>query len=397
MNPFLKSKINFHYLLSMVALLLIHNYNFKPDVITPSTIITDGFSIPNFIEILFSNSLLRFRMGLLMAISGYLMANSVYSSYVELFTKKVKSLVLPYFLVSIIGLMITFLFEMLILGTNNHENIGLLGKSIWHLSAHDFYYFLVVAPVPFQLWYLKTIFLLALVSPIVRIVLTKFPIAALGTFFFIWMFTNYIDGETKDRAFIFYFIGFYLNIKKIDVLQPFKNFKPSTALALFVVIGFVRASLEFVVLPSMRHQKYILTVLFKTNELLGVYGVWFCFDSVVVKVTDLNWYKKLGTCSFFIYAFHAPLMTFTSVYCAYKGFYTLPNAHLILYIGLPLMTFTTLVLLDKLVKSHFTRFYLLLTGGRGVAGFTTTPATFKFKMPQFNFGFHHSMQQLAHA
>ena len=92
MSPFLKSKINFYYLVSMTALLFIHNYNFSPYIITPSTMASGDITISRFIELLFSNSLLRFRMALLMTISGYLLANSRYTNYFELIIAKFKNL-----------------------------------------------------------------------------------------------------------------------------------------------------------------------------------------------------------------------------------------------------------------------------------------------------------------
>ena len=266
MNTFLKSKIKFYQIFCMIGLLFIHNYNYAPSIITPSTIVDSPVSIGRFMELFVSNSLLRFRIPLLMAISGYLMANSRVISYPQLITKKFRTLLVPYLFISIIGLALTFFCEIMTYGF--HSNVGLLGRSIWHLGWKDYFTFIFIAPVSFQLWYLKIIFFLAAMSPIIRSVLKRIPLQALGALFIIWMFTNYLGGETRDRAFIFYVVGFYLRMYDKDVLKPISFFKPIYALHLFMAICLVRTGLEFYHGTGISHVKYILTLLFMVNEIL---------------------------------------------------------------------------------------------------------------------------------
>ncbi len=375
MSPFLKSKINFYYLICMFALLFIHNYNFAPYVITPSTTIHQSFNASNFIELLFSNSLLRFRMGILMGISGYLMANSQFDSYYDMIAKKATTLLIPFAIISVLGLGITMLFDVLIYGVGT--NIGILGKPVWAFTLRDCFNFTLMNPAAFQLWYLKIIFIMAAISPIIKAVLAKFPIHTLVVLTLIWLFTNYLDGETRDRAFVFYVFGFYLRMYNKDVLTPIRFFKAEWALTLFIAIGLLRTTMAYAELDAAIHVKYWLTLLYKINEVVGAYAIWFGFDKLIVKAESSTWFQKYGKCSFFIYAFHAPLINCVSEWVNSKHLYHLPHANIVFYVLIPAILIYVLTNTDIFIKAHFPVFYSLLTGGRGGM------KAIKFSLPQF--------------
>ena len=349
----------------MVALLFVHNYNYAPFVITPSTRAIIPFSLTNFVELLFSNSLLRFRMGLLMAISGYLMANSKMIPYKDLLIKKTRTLLIPYVVIGIIGLIITFIFETVIFGWHNTSSNGMIAKSIWNFTWKDFVTYIFVAPVSFQLWYLKTIFMMALLSPLIRLVLQKFPLPALAIMFVIWLFTNYLDGETRDRAFIFYGFGYYLRLYDKDISKPVKGLNPYLALVIFITISLFRATMAFYTPSYFHHLKYILTITFKLNELFSFYAVWFCFQDMIKAILNSPFYQKYCGCSFFVYAFHAPFINYVSQWLRWKGAYEVQGSHAVLYILLPAFVLLLIMVLDKLVKQYLPHLFLLISGGRG--------------------------------
>ena len=364
MNPFLRSKINLYYFICMVALLLVHNYNYAPFIITPSTRATIPFSLTNFVELLFSNSLLRFRMGLLMAISGYLMANSKMIPYTDLIIKKTKSLLIPYVIVSIIGLIITFILETAIFGWHNTGSSAMIGKSIWNFTVKDFVTYLFVTPVSFQLWYLKTIFMMAMLSPVIRLVLQKFPLPALAFVFVIWLFTNYLDGETRDRAFIFYGFGYYLRLYNKDILQPVKGLNPYLALVIFISISLFRATMAFYTPSYSDYLKYILTITYKLNEIFSLYAIWFCLPNAIKAILNNTFYQKYCGCSFFLYAFHAPFINYVSQWLRWKGAYEIQGSHGVLYILLPAFVLILIMALNRLAKQYLPRVFLLVSGGR---------------------------------
>jgi len=349
----------------MAGLLFIHNYNYYPFVITPSTRVEGPFSVTNFIELLFSNSLLRFRMGLLMTISGYLMANSKPIKYIDLLFKKAKTLLVPYVLISIIGLIVTFLFEILYFGWHNTQSTGMIGKSLWNFTWKDYINYIFVSPVSFQLWYLKTIFTMAVLSPAVKFLLEKIPITSFAITFVIWMFTNYLDGETRDRCFIFYGLGYYLRLYNKNIEKPMDWFNPYWALAIYFAISIFRATISFYTPTHFAHLKYILTITFKLNEIFSLYAVWFCFQGLVKRFLYTRFYHLYCNCSFFVYAFHAPFINYLSQCLRWSNIYTIHGAHLVMYILLPALVFPLMIILDKYVKLYFPNFFALVSGGRG--------------------------------
>ncbi|MFP5040075.1 acyltransferase family protein [Parasediminibacterium sp. JCM 36343] len=341
----------------MTVLLFVHNYNFAPFVTTPSTLVTSSFSISNFIEYLFSNSVFRFRIGLLMIISGYLLGNHSYVPYRALMTKKIKTLVVPYLLVSFISFLIIILIEIIFIGI--HSSHGILGKNIAQFTVKDYFFYIFLSPLPFQLWYLKSIFMMTALSPVIRWLLQKMPLQTFLIMFAIWMFTNYLDGETRDRAFIFYIFGYYIGMSNKDISKPISFLNPKTALSLFVAISFLRTGLAFLNPHIFFNVKYVLIMLFKVNEIVGAYAVWFCFDDIINWVDGKKWYKTIVNSSFFIYAFHAPLLNFMSDIAMKRNI-----PHLILYIGLPALLLPLLIGTDILIRNNFAKFYSVLTGGR---------------------------------
>ncbi len=382
LNTFLKSKIKFYQIVCMVGLLFIHNYNYSPCNLTPSTTIDASLSLGNFIELLFSNSIFRFRIALLMAISGYLMANSRVIAYQDLIIKKVRTLLLPYVFISALGLLITFIFDITIFGNPNILHTGMLGKSLIDFSIKDYFHYLFVAPVTFQLWYLKTIFLMAILSPAIRFILNKIPVQALAIMFVIWMFTNILDGESRDRAFIFYCFGFYLKMYEKDLTKPLPYFRPQFALLMFVGISLLRTWLAFNHHIGFINIKYLLTILFKVNEVFGVYAIWFCFDGVVAYILDQKWYSKVCNCSFFVYAFHAPLINYIVTYLMMKNIYSIPYSHMLTYIFLPLSLLPFLLTVDKIIYGISPVMYFIISGGRGES---VAMPRMRNWIPSFNF------------
>lgn len=380
----MKSKINFFYLVCMGALLFVHNFNYGSGQLAPSTVLHEGAGIGAMIELFFSNSFFRFRMGLIMAISGYLMAKPSDKSYQEMIVMKTKTLLIPFLMVSIIGLLITMVLELVLFGYRPN-GAGLLGMSVFGLSARSVFYYLVVNPVPFQLWYLKVIFVMALLSPVVRFVLDRFALPALLLLTGIWLFTNYLDGETRDRCFVFYFFGFYLRLRNINIGKAHRWVPAKAVFALFLGLCVVRTWLAVAGLPESFHVSYLLTLSYKLTEIAGAYSVWFGFDGVVRAFNLSRSYSKYGKSSFFIFAFHAPFICFVTEIAARLGCLDLPFAHIGLYFLMPLALFFGLARLDYLVKVHCPVFYGLLTGGRGIE-FSTRPVRIRETLLHFFMG-----------
>ena len=150
---------------SIVAVVLIHAYNYTDTFLQPSTRIAEGMYLPAMIEFFFSNALAHFANPLFFAISGYLLFAGLeafaFADYVNTLKKRVISLVVPYmfwvFLWTLIGL--------LILNLIGGDAFPILQEKFaaWDSDPFGCVYNL---PLAFQFWFIKDLMKLMLLSPL---------------------------------------------------------------------------------------------------------------------------------------------------------------------------------------------------------------------------------------
>jgi len=344
----------------MITLLFVHNYNISTAYQTPSSFADTPMSFISFTEYFFSNSLFRFRIPLLMAISGYLLASSYNYSYTELISKKIRTILIPFAIIAIIGFFTCVVFDVIDTQFYTINASGIFGKSITEFRLYDVLYHTFIAPSSFQLWYLKIMFVMAVCLPIIRFLLTKLPIATLSVLAIAWLFTNYLGGETKDRGYIFFFIGFYLSQHNKNIAHAFINVK-YTGLAL-ITLALLRTYLAFS--PNHTEITSMLMVLsFKLIGILGAYTCWFMADKLVTIYYKFSFFRNLTKSSFFIFAFHAPLITLAGL--ALRKYVLHSHEQFFMaYLLLPLVVATIIILIDHLIRNKFSITYTLITGGR---------------------------------
>ena len=72
MNSYLSKKISFLSMISMIAVVFIHAYNYTDSFLQPNTIITEGLHLGACVQFAISNALARFAVPLFFMISGFL-------------------------------------------------------------------------------------------------------------------------------------------------------------------------------------------------------------------------------------------------------------------------------------------------------------------------------------
>lgn len=97
MHTIISSRIRFLYLFSMISLVFVHGYTLQTQLKSASDLIREPMDFTSFFEMLTVNGLLRFRIPLLMLMSGYLMAKSACESQICLIKSRIKTLVIPFF------------------------------------------------------------------------------------------------------------------------------------------------------------------------------------------------------------------------------------------------------------------------------------------------------------
>jgi len=358
MNNTISQRIKFLNFLCMFLLVFIHGYNLQDDHLFTNSIVTEPLTPTSFIEYLLANGLFRFRIPLLMTISGYLLAYKDKTPYLEVIKKRFRTLIIPYILVSAISILFLLIAEQTFFKSGTE---GLWGKRVIDFDAKDYFYRLFVSPIPFQLWYLRILFLFVILYPTIKFCLERFPLSFLISLFILRMSFNNFHGTH-----IFYFsLGIFLQLNKINVTNTPKLVSIKALAILFVGLVIIKTIIAFKGYPVLGNATfYILQMMYTIHGVISLIVVWFGLDKVAIYFMKKNWFHKIVGSSFFIYAFHEPLMVMLiDPYLKYISF--LPGARMIGFLTLPIFILVICILFDALIAKTVPALYNVLTGNRG--------------------------------
>ena len=74
MNRFTSQKFRFYSFICIALLLFVHGYNLKQTYLEPFSLVRERLTFTSFFEYFMANGILRFRLPMLFAISGYFFA-----------------------------------------------------------------------------------------------------------------------------------------------------------------------------------------------------------------------------------------------------------------------------------------------------------------------------------
>lgn len=361
MEPIISSRIRFLYLFSMISLVFVHGFTLQTQLQSPSDLIGESMNFTSFFEMLVVNDLLRFRIPLLMLMSGYLMARSSCNSQLCLIKSRIKSLVIPFFFISVLSILLVFVLEEVFFFKSS---IALWVTRVDQLGFKGLMYRIFVNPFAYQLWYIKFIFLLAVLFPVLKFLNNKIPLIFLTVLFFLWVFTEHSNLFIHARFSFFFVLGMLVYEKNVDILQQPKWFSTTWFITLFIFLGIVKTYLSFKGLELMGEQAALVTrMLFDANILVGILLFWFGIDTWVIKFENFKWYERATKYGFFIYAFHAPIINLMNS-PSLEMTKSLVGNRLIVFLILPVVVIIFCVLLHELIKRGSPGFFQLLTGAR---------------------------------
>lgn len=357
----------------MVLLVFVHGYTVEPRYLQPWTLPQElPLGLTSFTEYLLSNGLLRFRIPMLFAISGYLFALHDAQPHGQRLQKRVRTLLLPYFAWS--GLMLLFIYALEMHSTPRAwlvEN-GLNQMNDTKVLLHDFAWddWLVRwlwVPAPYQLWFLRALFVLNLVYPLIR----RAVAAARGRWLFLvvagllWLGDiglPFMEGE----GMLFFALGVWLCKAGVDVQVPPPWLRPWRWALLWLATGCGKTWLAFAGFELAGESVYpLMVMLHKLCILAGLVAAWYGGDALVRACMARPWFVWVSAFSFFIYATHAPMVA-VLINPTLRALDHWPDPHLATYLLLPMGLIAVAVLLGAALRSVSPRVYGWLTGGRGM-------------------------------
>jgi len=384
---FLSAKFRFWSFVAMVLLVYVHGYTIEPRYLQPWTQPAEPLGFTSYFEYLFANGLLRFRIPMLFAISGFLFAMHDAQPHGARVKKRVRTLLLPYLLWSALHIGILFLMETDPTMRGWVANSGIAYTAENQLLVHDASLGQLVqrwifAPLPYQLWFIRSLFMLNLLYPLLRWVINHpkgpkvfFIVVPLCWLFGYLLFFVQINsqlpymliGMLEGDSLLFFVLGIWLQKSAFNIQSPSPWLRPLPWALLALASALAKTWLAF----EGQHLQIgeavfaLMAFLHKITIAGGLVAAWFGCDPLVRWCMARPWFVWLSAFSFIIYAFHAPLVA-VLIDPSIRLFAGLPEPQLWAYLLLPLALIAASVLLGAGLRRFAPAVYSLATGGRGL-------------------------------
>lgn len=286
-------------LLSILMIVGIHSFNLvylNPDKTDVSVFVV-------WIQTWLSDWLFRIGTPTFMTISGFMFFWSFsmsLKSYQYKVGKRLKNLAAPFLIWSSLGMGLFLTLQMLPL-TQDFFSKPYLHEMTWR----DLLHILIMDPIPYQLWFLRDLIIMSLLSPLVYLVLgSRVSLLMLGAGFAIWFFNLWELGLNNKTTF-FYILGAWCAIQqKRGQIHFFKNWLQSRS-GLLITLSLWLALTVAGSIIQVREDRVIETV-YKLQILCGMNVLWYGY-SYWAHYLNFVWVDHAKTLTFFIYASHEPL------------------------------------------------------------------------------------------
>lgn len=364
-SNFLSNKLKNISLISMIAVVFIHAYNYTDNFLQPQTLITEKLHLGACLEFLFSNALTRFAVPLFFALSGFLFFYKKQfdrKTYFKQVKKRCKSVLLVFIILSAASYLICLVLYHIL----GHGIIPMIDERMVFVlnGGAGFLYPLLQNPFAFQLWFLAQLFIMCLVSPVIYLLVKKLkwvPLVALGILWILDLSLN-IRSYTLFNcdAYTFFTLGAYIAVNEVKLPglhQPIKSKKwKYIASSTWVIL-----SVAFTIMAATLTQStYLQTLLFKIIGILGVISVWLIFDNV--KENDHPVFETVKRNNFAVYLFHEPLLHIIFMTVTY--YVKLDVVNMLLYFVLPIIIIVACAYFGELLRRKLPRLNNVITGGR---------------------------------
>jgi surface polysaccharide O-acyltransferase-like enzyme len=353
MDKFVSVKLRVLSFLAMIMIIFLHSYNLVVNLGGGSAEIKNNWN--SFTQIFISDGITRIAVPLFASISGFLLflqIDETISYFLTKYRKRFNTLFIPYVLWSAWGLLFFFILQVIPQGRKFFNS-----TLIKDYSLHQFLDTLFLNPLPYQLWFLRDLIVLVLLSPLIYFFIKHLKIVAVSILFVLW----YLDLNFiifKPDTLFFFAVGIYLSLnKQMFLSSSFPKLSIYTTICWIICLVLKTANINFGV--------YFGSLFFmKAGILLGLFSSWYLYNRIVDgRDMEKTTFFKFSTFSFFLYAFHEPVLTLLKkASLAFLG--KTPIVLFITYLTLPLIVIILALSIAHLLKKYLNSFYNLITGGR---------------------------------
>lgn len=358
MNKYLSDKLRVISFISIIMVVFLHSFNGTVRFTSGNLSLNNGYSI--FIQEFLSHGITNIAIPMFFCISAYLIFlkfGGTMSEFIQKYRKRAKSLLLPYLIWSLWGLLLCFLLQSVPQSRQFFTNDLIINYSFAKLLNTIF-----LDPISYQLWFLRDLIVLVFFLPLIYFLIRYLRAIPIILFFIIWLDLFKIDLLLfSNESVFFFFLGAYISIYKSEYALKKLNQKYYW---LFTVVWILIVLLKTIIIYNNPALTPLPLLLHKVSILVGLIALWSMYDILMLKKENPNKIIfSLSFFSFFLYVFHEPVSILMK-----KGlFYILGSSELtslIIYFSLPIMIITISISLGAFIKKIAPKFYMIITGGR---------------------------------
>ncbi len=353
MNEFLSLKFKTISFLSIILVVFLHSYNLVVNLGSDVISLQQGYS--SVIQNFFSQGICRVAVPLFFSISGYLFFLKTQGSineFISKLQKRVKTILIPYLFWSVLWFLI-----FMVLQSIPELSVFFNKKLIVNCSTAEKMNTIFLSPIPYQLWFLRDLMLLSILSPLLFYLLKSIKFGFLILIFLIWFFDINLAILSNESLF-FFILGSFISIHYDKILLIKFEKKAWLYFSVWIIIIVIKT----LILHFQHEFITLLTFLHKISVIFGILAIWSLYDRIVLKLKKTSDLKYMNY-SFFIYLFHEPMLQFVKK----ALFYITNNSELmslIIYILAPVLVIFICLGVGTLLKRTIPRFYLFICGGR---------------------------------
>lgn len=356
MNEYLRVKIKILSFFLVVLVVIVHSYN--THTVTEPEGLYQISGLNGFIQEFFCQGMNRIASPLFFIISGYLFYVNLTGQKKD-FIRKVKkrffTLVIPYLLWSLWGILFYLLLQSVLPPTINFTRGLIMDYNLGKLLNTFF-----LDPIPYQLWYVRDLTVFAILSPILYLLIRYFKFILLLLCLFAWFYDfNFV--VFRNQSLFFFVFGAYISTLKGDHV----DYKSRWAAAVFTTLWILIVLFKTALVYEGYQNLVLLTIIHKISIVAGILAVNSLYNILIVnneEIVKTNLFR-IVTFSFFLFASHEPVETVLK-----KGLLFVFGSgevmSLVIFFVTPLLTITFCVFAGYHLKRIAPKFYGTITGWR---------------------------------
>ncbi len=354
MESNLSTKIRACATISSISIIYIHN-----SFVDQGGAVANPHDLPiNYIvQSFLAEGVARWGLPFFWIMSGFLYFRTFELTSVTYYRKiknRFKSLFIPYLIWSGLGIVYYFIIQTFIFPGYDFSR-----ETISELSLFELINVWLFNPTTYQLWFLRDLFLLVVISPVLYLLIKYLHLGFILVILMLFVTSTEIFWPYQRTLGIMGFcLGGLLAMKSYA-------FRASKKVDLAILILWLLLLTINTWKIYTGNTQFVFAISFKVSRMLGVYLLWVGYDYLQLDriLQENKWMMKFIYFSFFLYLFHEPFLTSLRQFV----FLIIPLNEitgLLIFFSLPWIVYITAFFVRKIMKKFTPGFYGLITGNR---------------------------------